>query len=117
MKREFPNNVYRLWDTFYSSECPYTFIVFFTSALLILGFPTILGEMNFDIGEVMSALDKFVNKSDPIKILEYTLYFCDMYSKNKDTNVWIFLHRAPLKPQKQSSELFKQLQEMDFDNF
>jgi hypothetical protein len=69
-KRAFKNSeLWRLWDSIFTSESPACFTRFVSAAILILLFPKLLLHTNGTLGEVMSFADGFLEEVDSQSVL------------------------------------------------
>lgn len=112
-RREYKDESFRLWDSFYSCSDPYIFIIFFTASIVINTFPFFVSVNANEIGEVMTAMDRGIEKIDPIKVLRVAEEIFDDFSQRKEQEPWLFLHRKIIKPPPFKSEMLKKLQSID----
>ena len=68
-KRAFKEDVFRLWDSLFTSDSPPCFIRFVSASILILLFPKLVIHTNGTLGEVMSFADGFFGEVELSSVL------------------------------------------------
>ena len=111
-KREFPEASQRLWDTFYSVDNPYSFISFFSAAVLFYSFPYFGNKQNTNLGEVMFGMDSALNNLNAYKVLSMSIRLYQAAIQNREENLWLFMSRKLEEKNKFSSKFLQKAQQI-----